>query len=184
MHIRIATPPSDLIEKYHESQRELYFKTAEWIARILRSKLVQWFLEKIMKEQGVTKDHIKDIRVMHFPPKEPLSKFQKQRVLYGVYSPEKCQISIYPFPLSIKPEEPVPQGLPVPEPERFKEEVVKTLIEETLHAKYRLNYLKARKEPLTREVKEKMNRIHKRIKKQTDRYFREYKGWKTQEKYH
>lgn len=177
MKVRIANPPPNLIEKYHEIQRELYFKTAEWIARILRSKLVQWFLEKIMKEQGISNDHIKDIRVMRFPPKESLSKLEKQRVLYGVYSPEKCQISIYPFPLSIRPEEPVLQGLLVPEPERFKEEVIRTLIEEILHAKYRSKYLKVREEPLTPEVKEKMNKIHKRIKKQADRYFGEFKGW-------
>lgn len=177
MYLRIADPPIDLIQKYHQSQRELYFKTAEWIGGVVISKLVLWFLEKMMKEQGIPEGHVKEIRVMRFPPKESHSKHRKQRVLYGVYSPGKCQISIYPFPLPIGPEDPLPRDLLLPDPELFKEEVIKTLIEETLHARYRSKYLKALEDPSNPEVKHRMNKIHKTIKKQADRYYREFRGW-------
>ena len=177
MRIRLADPPIDLIQKYHQSQRELYFKTAEWIAGVVISKPVVRFLEKIMEEQGIPEDHVKEIRGMRFPPKEPVQKSAKQKVLYGVYSPKKCQISVYPFPLPVKPEDPIPSDLLLPDPESFKEEVIKTLIEETLHAKYQLEYLGALEDPSNPKVKQRMNEIHKTIKKQADRYYRQFRGW-------
>ena len=178
MYIRIANPPLDLIEKYHESQREFYSLHTKWIIEILRSNPVQWFLEnRIMREQSIPKDNIKDIRIMRFPPKELPFKNEKQRILSGRYDPKNCQISIYPYPLCIKPEEPLPKDLLFPKPKLLMERLIKSLLEETLHAKYRLKYLKALEKPLTPKVKEQMNKIHTRIKKQADRYFREFKGW-------
>lgn len=88
--IRIARPPQSLIKKFSEKYVEFYFEYAEVVAETLRWPLFQRLLDRVIREENINKNEVRDIRVIVFP-----SKNKRGKGLAGRCS-KRGRISVYP----------------------------------------------------------------------------------------
>lgn len=159
--VRIANPPSDLMQKFHPTQLDFYHLQAKFIAKILGDPQFQKFLENcVIKKEDIPRNKIKEIAIMRLPSK----KYRKSLGLAARYNVKTYQIRIYPYKVKDDPKEPITSKDRVPTPLAFLKRVIRAIIHEVLHAKYNRDY--ARKKGLTEEELERV------VMKLEERYFR------------
>jgi hypothetical protein len=127
--VRVANVPERMMSDLPREERLYYKKKARKVARILRHRIMQSLLRKMIESEDIDLGKIRDVRIMVLP-----STMEREYGdhLYGLYDPVGGQISIYPavrYKGSKFLTDPMVSF-------QFARESFDTMIHEILHSKY------------------------------------------------